>query len=96
MVFCLQSQLVLEAVKNGHEETVHLLVKNGAKISMKESLAASILCQAVYDGDITLLRRLVDAGVWVNAADYDKRTGECSDALLLYIFTVISSKVSQG
>jgi len=55
---------------------VKLLVKNGAKISMKENLAASILCQAVYDGDITLLRRLVDAGISVNASEYDRRTGE--------------------
>jgi hypothetical protein len=50
---------------------------------MKENIAASILCQAVYDGDITLLRRLVDAGVSVNAADYDKRTGECISEYIL-------------
>lgn len=62
---------------------MHLLVKNGAKITMKENIAASILCQAVYDGDITLLRRLVDAGVSVNAADYDKRTGECISEYIL-------------
>ena len=72
----LQLIKVLEAVKNGHEDTIQLLVKNGAKVSMKENVAASILCQAVYDGDITLLRRLVEAGVAVNASDYDKRTGE--------------------
>lgn len=68
--------LVLEAVKNGHEETINLLVRNGAKISMKENQAASILCQAVYDGEATLLRRLVKAGISVNVSDYDKRTGK--------------------
>jgi ankyrin repeat protein len=41
---------------------------------MQESLAASVLCQAVFDGDIVLLKRLLRAGIQVNAADYDKRT----------------------
>jgi ankyrin repeat protein len=63
-------------VKNGHEETINLLLRNGAKISMRENQIASILCQAVYDGEATLLRRLLKAGVSVNASDYDKRTGK--------------------
>ena len=32
------------------------------------------LCQAVFDGDILLLKRLLQAGIDKNAADYDKRT----------------------
>ena len=68
------STALLEAVKNGHEETMDLLKRHGAQLCMDESLAASVLCQAVFDGDSTLLRRLLQAGIPVNAADYDKRT----------------------
>jgi ankyrin repeat protein len=41
---------------------------------MEDSQAASILCQAVFDGDVLQLRRLVRAGIQVNASDYEKRT----------------------
>ncbi len=41
---------------------------------MSESLAASTLCQAVFDGDIPMLKRLLKAKIQVNACDYDKRT----------------------
>lgn len=68
------SSALLEAVKNGHENTMNLLFNHGAKLCMEESLAASVLCQAVFDGDILLLKRLLRAGIQVNAADYDKRT----------------------
>lgn len=68
------STALLEAVKNGHESTVDLLCAHGAQLCMKETLAASNLCQAVFDGDILLLKRLLGAGIQVNAADYDKRT----------------------
>ena len=67
------STALLEAVKNGHEDTMALLKRYGAKLCMKESLAASSLCQAVFDGDSTLLRRLLEAGTPVNARDYDMR-----------------------
>ena len=68
------STALLEAVKNGHENTMNLLFEYGAQLCMRESLAASVLCQAVFDGDILLLKRLLRAGIQVNAADYDKRT----------------------
>lgn len=51
-----------------------LLFEYGAELCMKESLAASVLCQAVYDGDILLLKRLLRARIQVDAGDYDKRT----------------------
>ena len=63
------SSALLEATKYGHEQVEDLLLKAGAKRQ-----AASILCQAVFDGNIMLLKRLVKAGINVNAADYDKRT----------------------
>jgi ankyrin repeat protein len=65
-----------EAVKHGHEDTIDLLKSHGAIVSMEESLEASVLCQAVFDGDNTLLRRLLRAGINADAADYDKRTGK--------------------
>jgi ankyrin repeat protein len=68
------STALLEAVKNGHEDTMDLLKRHGAELCMHESLAASVVCQAVFDGDSTLLRRLLRAGISVDAADYDKRT----------------------
>mmetsp|Transcript_18429 Transcript_18429/g.27312 ORF Transcript_18429/g.27312 Transcript_18429/m.27312 type:complete len:742 (-) Transcript_18429:150-2375(-) len=68
------STALLEAVKNGHEDTIGVLFNNAAELCMPESLAASVLCQAVYDGDCKLLQRLLKANIQVNAADYDKRT----------------------
>ena len=66
---------LLEAVKHGHEDIIDLLKRNDANVAMEEKLEASVLCQAVFDGDNTLLQRLLRAGVNADAADYDKRTG---------------------
>ena len=63
-----------EAAKNGHDDTLDVLLDHGAKLKMNGELAASTLCQAVYDNDITSLGRLLRAGIPVDAADYDKRT----------------------
>lgn len=63
-----------EAVKNGHEATMNLLMRYGANLCLDETMAASVMCQAVFDGDVLLLHRLLKAGIDVNAADYDKRT----------------------
>lgn len=68
------STALLEAVKNGHESTMGLLLRNKAQLCMPDSLAASVLCQAVFDGDTPFLKRLLQAGINVNASDYDKRT----------------------
>ena len=68
------STALLEAVKNGYEETMKVLLEHNAKLCMPESLAASVLCQAVFEGDIVLLKRLLQAGIQVNASDYDNRT----------------------
>eukprot|EP00977_Amphora_coffeiformis_P021907 scaffold10056_cov164-Amphora_coffeaeformis.AAC.4 len=67
---------LLEAVKNGKSETMALLLKEGSSLSntMPESVAASLLCQTIYDGDLPLLRRLLEAGIKVNATDYHQRT----------------------
>lgn len=68
------STALYEAARNGHEDTMVVLLKHGAKLCMEECLAASTLCQAVSDGDILRLKRLMRAGIDANAADYDKRT----------------------
>lgn len=65
---------LLEAVKNSNDDVMEILLANGAQLCMSEHLAASVLCQTVSDGDIVLLKRLLRAGIPVNAADYDKRT----------------------
>ena len=67
------STALLEAVKNGNETIMDILLKHGAELCMPESLAASVLCQAVFDGDIVLLKRLLRAGIQVDAVDYDQR-----------------------
>jgi ankyrin repeat protein len=68
------SSPLLEACKSGNEDVMELLSKHGAKLCMSESQAASVLCQSVFDGDILYLKRLLKAGIDINAADYDKRT----------------------
>ena len=49
------------------------LLKHGAKLCMDESQVASSLCQAVFNGDILTLRRLLQTRMQVNAFDYDGR-----------------------
>lgn len=63
-----------EASKNGHDNTMDVLIRNNASLCMSENLAASTLCQLVFDGDATTLRRLLRANINVNAAGYDRRT----------------------
>lgn len=68
------STALYEAAKNGHEDTMKVLLAHKASLCMDEALAASTLCQVVFDGDVKRLRRLLKSGIQVNAGDYDKRT----------------------
>lgn len=68
------SSALLEATKNGHDDIMNFLLEHEASLVMSDSQAAAVLCQAVYDGDVLYLKRLLRAGINVNAADYDKRT----------------------
>jgi CRP-like cAMP-binding protein len=63
-----------EAAQHGHDSTMDVLIRNNASLGMTESLAASTMCQLVFDGDAITLRRLLRANINVNAADYDRRT----------------------
>lgn len=87
------SSALYEAVKNGHESIIDLLLDKEAKLCMEESLAASILCQTVHDGDILFLKRLLRAKIPVNAADYDMRTAAHiavrSNDNVLYIVSIL-------
>ena len=67
------SSALYEATRNGHTDSMALLINHGAKLCMEQHQAASTLCQAVFDGDIVRLRRLLEAGIQVDAFDYDKR-----------------------
>jgi ankyrin repeat protein len=50
-----------------------LLLRAGARLQMSEVRQAALLCSAVSEGDLQLLKRLLAAGAKPNAADYDKR-----------------------
>lgn len=51
-----------------------LLLEHGARLQMSSITMSAHLCTCVFEGDLTLLRRLLRAGADPDAADYDKRT----------------------
>jgi ankyrin repeat protein len=51
-----------------------VLLEGGALMVIHPVMASAHLCTAVFDGDLLLLKRLLLAGVDVDAADYDRRT----------------------
>jgi ankyrin repeat protein len=63
-----------EATKNNNDDVVEIVLKHGGELALSRSLSASALCNAVYEGDIKCLERLLKANVEINATDYDKRT----------------------
>jgi ankyrin repeat protein len=50
-----------------------LLLRAGAGLQTSEVRQAALLCSAVSEGDLQLLKRLLAAGANPNAGDYDKR-----------------------
>ncbi|CAA6664280.1 unnamed protein product [Spirodela intermedia] len=63
---------MLEAIRNGHDRVAALMAKNGASLSLEN--AGSHLCQAVANGDVDFLKRVLSNGVDPNSRDYDHRT----------------------
>ncbi|KAK6925482.1 Ankyrin repeat [Dillenia turbinata] len=63
---------LLEAVQNGQDQVVSLLVKNGASLSMDNDSGS--LCMAVARRDLDFLRRVLACGINPNAKNYDFRT----------------------
>jgi len=46
----------------------------GTQVQWEPAAAAVMMCDAAYQGDLSQLKRLLENGVSVNAADYDSRT----------------------
>eukprot|EP00549_Striatella_unipunctata_P016476 CAMPEP_0118725992 /NCGR_PEP_ID=MMETSP0800-20121206/33447_1 /TAXON_ID=210618 ORGANISM="Striatella unipunctata, Strain CCMP2910" /NCGR_SAMPLE_ID=MMETSP0800 /ASSEMBLY_ACC=CAM_ASM_000638 /LENGTH=182 /DNA_ID=CAMNT_0006634751 /DNA_START=21 /DNA_END=570 /DNA_ORIENTATION=- len=67
------STALYEATQHGHAAVMELLLQHGAELAWTKA-APHRMCQAVFDGDTQLLRRLLKAKIDVNASDYDKRT----------------------
>ncbi|XP_076919720.1 potassium channel KOR1-like [Bidens hawaiensis] len=63
---------LFEAIKNGHDMVVSMLVEAGAFLEM--SNAGDCLCTAVAKGDIDFLKRLLNNGINPNSRNYDLRT----------------------
>lgn len=68
------SSALLEACTYGHDATIDILVQHGARLGSDGVEDASLLCTCVYEGNMPKLRRLLRAGLPVNAFDYDRRT----------------------
>ena len=67
---------LLEAIDNGHDVVIDILLNERTHPDMRwldDSRASGLLNQAVYDGDIPKLRRLIKVDVDVDAGDYDMR-----------------------
>jgi ankyrin repeat protein len=90
------STALYEAAKNGHEDTMQVLLNYKASLCMDEALAASTLCQVVFDGDVKKLRRLLKSGIHVDASDYDSRTAShiavrcCDERAAVVLILVLS------
>ncbi|EFJ46903.1 hypothetical protein VOLCADRAFT_62022, partial [Volvox carteri f. nagariensis] len=63
-----------EAVKNAHDNVIDVLLSYGATLAMDPMAVASVMCTAVYEGDLVKLRRLLRSGAPPDACDYDKRS----------------------
>lgn len=68
------SSALLEACTYGHDAIIDILVQHGARLGSDGVEDASLLCTCVYEGNMPKLRRLLRAGLPVNAFDYDRRT----------------------
>eukprot|EP00980_Cylindrotheca_fusiformis_P020957 scaffold7970_cov118-Cylindrotheca_fusiformis.AAC.13 len=67
---------LLEALENGHDLVVDILLNERTHPDMHwldEARASALMNQAVFEGNIRMLARLIKAGVDVDAGDYDMR-----------------------
>jgi hypothetical protein len=69
---------LLEACKHGHDDIIDVLITSGAKLGVSltahQEKIANLLCSTVHNGDLKLLRRLLQAGADGDAVNYDGRT----------------------
>lgn len=67
---------LFEACIHQHDGIIQLMLEHGGTLDL-ESLQvklATVLCTAVYSGDVQLLRRLLMAKAPADCGDYDRRT----------------------
>ncbi|CAJ1932850.1 unnamed protein product [Cylindrotheca closterium] len=67
---------LLEAIENGHDVAIDILLNERTHPDMHwldDARASGLLNQAVSDGDIQKLQRLIKANVNLDAGDYDMR-----------------------
>ncbi len=63
-----------EAVLQGHDHAMELLLDVGAPLGMDQPRACAALCQAVVAGDMACLRRLLRAGARGSSSGLDGMT----------------------
>lgn len=63
---------VLDAIKGRHLETTQYLLSKGAVLNQEK--AASDLCAAAANNDVSTVVAMIESGVNVDAADYDARS----------------------
>jgi hypothetical protein len=63
-----------DAVYYKHFDVAEMLSEHGAKLLLDENRVATILCFAVMEGNIDLVKALCRFGADINSKDYDSRT----------------------
>ncbi|KAI3515769.1 hypothetical protein L1887_14673 [Cichorium endivia] len=63
---------LFEAIKNGHDEVISMLVEAGASLDMNN--AGNFLCMAVANKDFEFLERVLANGINPNSKNYDLGT----------------------
>jgi len=63
-----------DAVREGHNKLATMLHERGGELMYDDSKAAAELCSLASIGDIERLQLMLQCGVSVDAADYDKRS----------------------
>ncbi|KAG2493569.1 hypothetical protein HYH03_008088 [Edaphochlamys debaryana] len=63
-----------EAVKSQHDKCIDVMLAYGATLGSGGLTVAAEMCQAVYNGELVKLRRMLRAGAPPDACDYDRRS----------------------
>ena len=63
-----------DAVRQGAEKVAKMLIRANGSLGYDEERMAGVLCEYAKDGSKEAIKRLLEAGGNVNAADYDART----------------------